>query len=256
MTQKDFASPSMSVKDKLGSLTPPMFPNECPIARVLGIPLTVYAYAEAKPGESPSKGDLNFVAMLLTRKLDGSQRTIRGKALVCIDQEIAGNAPNLDVEFDLIVKLLFFTGDLLKDTIGHIKGEELVKKLNTSRIFFQFYGPGRHVVKKMTELHVQDPSKGPQSPTQVLTLSMLEQQMKAIHAKNMQQQRQQRMPVFMQEKYMQDKEYLGELQKIVLRGWKAPSSTGHDEEGDDQTKSGESEKKNQSSDELDFSDLN
>lgn len=175
-----------------------------------------------------------------------------------MDSELLGpGAPpmSLDLEQDLLVKLCFFAGDLLRDTIGHLKGEDLAKKLKFSGLFFHFYGPGRHVVKQMTELHVRDPKLGPNSPVQVLTIPILDQQFKAMQAQKMQQQRQQRMPVFMQEKYMQDKEYLGELQKIVLRGWKAPLSSAVQDEDDSMNEASEEISDNNASDELDFSDL-
>jgi hypothetical protein len=168
---------------------------------------------------------------------------------------------SLDLEQDLLVKLCFFTADLIRDTIGHIQGEELMKKMNYSRLFFQFYGPSRHVVKQMTELHVRDPKLGPNGPVQVLTLPMLEQQFKAIQQQKMQQQRNQRMPAFMQEQYMQDKAYLAELQKIVLRGWNAPLSSAvqNEEEGAaNELKSSDDSSRTDTStagDELDFSDL-
>jgi hypothetical protein len=47
------------------------------------------------------------------------QRAIRGKALVCLEQPVMGSAgPSLDMPVDLLVKLLFFTVDILKDTLG------------------------------------------------------------------------------------------------------------------------------------------
>jgi hypothetical protein len=85
----------MSVGEKLASLTPSMFPVDCPIAEILGIPLKVqprhpapfrspqntlnvphttslpissdwstpqlYAYPEAKPGAPPQKGEPNML---------------------------------------------------------------------------------------------------------------------------------------------------------------------------------------------------
>lgn len=183
---------------------------------------------------------------------------IKGKVLVCIDVELLppGNKANmsLDVELDLLVKICFFTADLLKDTIGYIKGEELMKKLNYSRLFFQFYGPARHVMNKMTELHVKDP-KQPGKGVQILTIEMLDKEFKAIQQQKMQQQQQQRMPIFMQEPYMQDKEFLESLKKIVLRGWKAPLSSSGNQEDDDKVSDDQNGAESNDNDELDFSDL-
>ncbi len=46
MTEKEFASPSMSIKDKLASLEPPFYRIDCPLAKRLNLPLAVYANAE------------------------------------------------------------------------------------------------------------------------------------------------------------------------------------------------------------------
>lgn len=110
MIVKDFSG-NVSIKDKLSSLTPAMFPIPCPLARLVGIPLTVYAYPEARPGDPPSKGDPNMIAMLLTRRIeDGKSRMIKGKALVCLEDPRAPPGANLDLPIDLLVKILFFTG--------------------------------------------------------------------------------------------------------------------------------------------------
>jgi len=157
---------------------------------------------------------------------------------------------------DLLVKLLFFTGDLVKDTIGHFRGEELEAKLANAKLFFQFYGPARHVIKGMTELAIADPQK-PSNPPQCFTAEQLKEQFVLHQQQQMQARmggggggRQQMVPGFMQERYMQDAPYLKQLKDVVLRGWQPPSAKVA--VGDDETNS---KAVASDSDELDFSDL-
>jgi len=51
MTVKDFSSPTMTIMEKLAALTPSLEPLPCPLARLLGIPLTLYAYPEVGLGK-------------------------------------------------------------------------------------------------------------------------------------------------------------------------------------------------------------
>lgn len=224
LIEKEFGSPSMTIEEKLASLTPPLLPVPCPLAHdVLGLPLVVYAYAEAKSGSPPTKGDPNMVAQLLTRRMDGTSRPIRGKALVCLKAPLMGPG-NLDLPVDLLVKLLFFAADLYKDTIGTLEGAELDARLKDAPLFFKFYGPGRHVMAQMTELHIMDPAKGRGGPVQVVTVAMLKAQQEMAAQRQQMAMRNTRLPAFMQEGYMQDGKFLGELKEIVLRGWQPPSA--------------------------------
>jgi len=194
-----------------------------------------------------------MIAMLLTRKLeDGKARSIRGKALLCLESESGG----LDLPVELIVKLLFFTADVLKDTVGHLTGDDLSSRLENAALFFQFYGPGRHVVDGMGRMLVGDPSN-PAAPPQSFNVAALKEQQEQMRARQMAQQMQgqrQQMPAFMMEPHMQDAGYLGELRDIVLRGWTPPSTTGDmDEDGPaEKEDANEPEDKDGS---LDFSDL-
>lgn len=122
LEEKPFESVKQTVGEKLACLTPPLHRVDCPLAARIGIPLAVYAYPEAKPGEPPSKGDPNMLAMLLTRRLDGSQRKIIGKALVCFDNTLLPGWPHKDLGVMFLAKILFFSCDLYKDTIGFVKG--------------------------------------------------------------------------------------------------------------------------------------
>jgi hypothetical protein len=57
-----------------------------------------------------------------------------------------------------------------------VTGDELAKRMEGAAIFFKFYGPGRNVVKGMSELAIGDPSKGPNGPKQTVTIEQLKQQ--------------------------------------------------------------------------------
>jgi len=263
--EKEFASPTMTIEEKLSKLTPPLLPVECPLAKQLGIPIGLYVYAEAKPGGAPTKGDTNMCAQLLCRRFDGTSRPVRGKALVCLEEPLGGN-PSLDFPVDLLVKLLFFTADLVKDTYGKFSEEELAEKMKFAGLFFTFYGPGRNVVKGMSEMVV----RGASGEGQVFTLDDLKQQFEAQKLRQMQQQRKQGMPQFMSEPFMQDGKFGAELKEIVERGWTPPSSSkgldssataldGDDGGGDGNGVSGKGDagkKANGDDDKLDFSDFN
>lgn len=47
-----------------------------------------------------------------------------------------------DVELEHIVKLAFFTRDLLSDTLGKYSGDALFQKLENAKVFWEYYGPG------------------------------------------------------------------------------------------------------------------
>lgn len=257
MTVKDFSSPTMTIVEKLAALTPSLEPLPCPLARLLGIPLTLYAYPEAKAGQPPNKGDLNMIAMLLTRRTeDGVSRPIRGKALVCLEDSTA--APGrLDLPPDLLVKLLFFAGDLVRDTIGHLAGAELDAALSNAKVFFQFYGPGRHVRDQMTNLCLMDAKAGPGAPpAQIIPVAQLKQQLAAQDMQKMAQQRSQNLPQFMHQPFMQNMEYLAELKAVVERGWTAPSgSTADDANERKENELGQDNNDDGADEGLDFSDF-
>ena len=154
-----------------------------------------------------------MIAMLLTRRIeDGASRLIKGKALVCLEDPRAPPGANLDLPVDLIVKLLFFTGDLAKDTIGFGLGaEELAAKMQHAPLFFKFYGPGRHV-RELTRLEISDPAKGPNAPiVQTLDVAALVGIATQQQQQQQSQQRMQNMPPFMKQPFMQNNDYLNSL---------------------------------------------
>jgi hypothetical protein len=229
LTEKDFDNKQKSIEEKLQSLTPPLLPVECPLARELGLPLTVFAYAEAKPGEPPSKGEPNMIASILTKRLrEKTSRIIRGKALVAFTEPVP--SLGMDLHLPILVKLLFFTGDLVKDTIGHVFGPALEEKLANTMLFFQMYGPGRHVVKQMTALLV---APNPGQPPQEVPVEALKQDFEMQQRRNQMAMRAQNMPNFMNLPYMRDGKFRKEIKDIVLRGWVPPTSVdgGDDEDG-------------------------
>ena len=48
----------------------------------------------------------------------------------------------------------------VRDTVGHLSGTTLEAALSNVKVLFQFYGPGRHVRDKMTNLCLMDPKVG------------------------------------------------------------------------------------------------
>lgn len=235
LTPKEVSLNNESIEEKLKSLKPPLFRVECPLANLMGFPIAVFAYAEAKPGEPPSKGEPNMIASLLTRRLrEKNSRTIRGKALVALTEPFP--PLGMDLPMQLLVKLLFFTGDLIKDTIGHIYGEELEEKLKNTMLFFHFFGPQRKVIKQMTVLRCQQ--QDPRLPPQDISLEELKEQHKHQQEQNQYAQRNSNMPIFMQLPYMQDKAFRNELKHVVLRGWSPPTSVGGGDSTEDVVSSG------------------
>ncbi len=145
-----------------------------------------------------------------------------------------------------LTKLLFFSCDLYKDTIGFVKGDALEAKLENIQILFNYYGPGRNVIKQMTHLSMRDPRAGPGAPVQVVPVEALQEQFKKQQEEAMQRQRQQGLPQFMHEPYIRDRDYITSLKEVALRGWNPPSSTRESDEVENETATG---------DVLDFSDL-
>lgn len=62
--------------------------------------------------------------------------------------------------FDITSSVLFSKSKKVRDTIGHLSGTNLEAALSNAKVFFQFYGPGRHVRDKMTNLCLMDPKVG------------------------------------------------------------------------------------------------
>lgn len=68
------------------------------------------------------------------------QGIAKGRALLVADD-------GADVTPEDLVKLLFFMGDLLMDTLGKVEGDEFVTKMENMKLLWSFYGPGVHVQK-------------------------------------------------------------------------------------------------------------
>jgi len=68
------------------------------------------------------------------------QGIAKGRALLVADD-------GADVTPEDLVKLLFFMGDLLMDTLGKVSGDEFETKMENMKLLWAFYGPGVHVQK-------------------------------------------------------------------------------------------------------------
>jgi len=181
----------------------------CPIAEHVGLPLKIFAKAPAGVGEEV-KGEYNMVCMHLSKNLcdNTPATTIRGRVLLCLDED-------MDLTLDLVVKLLFFLGDMLRDTVGVRPAKEIQPKLVDLPVLFFFYGPNKCV--KNCDTLVMQTAEGPKQFS-VEQLKMM----------RMQQQRNQQMqisvpPVLVP--YFKDSKFMSEVEQIVHRGWTPPETS-------------------------------
>lgn len=200
----------------------------CPLARHVGVPLTLYTKPPVQAGQQ-TKDKPNPVALQLSLGIENPVPAppgiCRGRALLVMEDGQGG----LDsVDPELVVKLLFFQGDLMNDTIGHVTGEELATKLEDARFFWQFYGPGIHV-KNCEVLEKRLPDGKVKVFTKEELTAIKKQQDAANHLRL---QPGQPIPAFLREPFLQDQEYWKELEAIVERGWRPPTDPAGD--GDEQ----------------------
>lgn len=203
----------------------------CPLARHLGLPLTLYAKPPAEAGQ-PSKDKPNLVALHLSLGIRDARPPppgmVRGRALLVLEDPDSGALHS--VEPELVVKLLFFLGDLLSDTLGRATGAELERKLEDAKFFWQFYGPGVHV----KNCEVLEKRLGP-NPGQVQTYTkedLLAVKKRQDAASHLRLNPGQPVPAFLMEPFLQDPAYWQQLEAIVERGWRPPTDPAG-EEGDE-----------------------
>jgi len=200
--------------------------GECPLARHVGLPWTLYTKPQPKAGEEPSKDKPNFVATNLGLGLEkpappAGQGIARGRALLVADE-------GADVALEDLVKLLFFMGDLMMDTLGKVSGEEFQRKKENMKILWTFYGPGRHV--QQCEKLTQKVGPGP-NDVKTFELDELKKARKQQEVQRLLGIPPNQMPQFLMQPYLQDPEFFRDLQAIVARKWRPPTEVGN---GDDE----------------------
>mmetsp|Transcript_31845 Transcript_31845/g.73561 ORF Transcript_31845/g.73561 Transcript_31845/m.73561 type:complete len:289 (-) Transcript_31845:219-1085(-) len=200
----------------------------CPLARHVGLPWTLYTKPSAQPAgdASPTKDKPNMVAVHLALGLEKpappeGQGIAKGRALLVADD-------GADVTPEDLVKLLFFMGDLLMDTLGKVSGDEFETKMENMKLLWAFYGPGVHVQK--CEALTRKVGPGP-NDVKVFPLEELKKVRQQQEVQNFFRLPPGQMPQFMMQPYLQDVEFLNGLKDIVARKWKPPTEVGS---GDDE----------------------